>query len=114
MVEENRSSIIITAHHYVLKDTTVASANGKACAVTKTARGKSGITATIIRARRGASFLTGWTANRTPARSRMFWRPRQRVSILARSAHSHEPRRHVRRESHIEQRWGTTFINVRA
>jgi len=52
MVEANAGSIIVSAHHYMLKNTTVASGDGKGCAKGPTGNGKAITTAIRNRARR--------------------------------------------------------------
>jgi hypothetical protein len=78
MVDDNPSSVIITAHHYVLKDTT-----------TKTAPGIPPTTVIFLRARHKAPlFCTGLTANRIPARSKASWLPPLRRLIYG-LGHTH-------------------------
>ena len=78
MVEENPSSIIITADHYMLKNTTVASGEWEGMRRDDQGGWKGGTTVTGPRARRRAPHICiGWTANRIRARSRMFWLQRR-------------------------------------
>ncbi len=114
MVEENRSSIIITADHYVLKDTTVASGEWEGM-------------------RRGADgawqpWYHGYYPQGTPqGASFLYWvdsRPDSGAfeKVLAAApgstavwlgAHTHTtPDDTHGGKSHVENRWGTTFINV--
>ena len=114
MVEENRSSIIISAHHYVLKDTTVASGEWEG----------------MRRDEHGAwtSWYHGYFPQGTPqGASFLYWVDSKQNSgafegTLAAApmsisiwlgAHTHtNPDDTYGRKSHVEQRWGTTFINV--
>ena len=113
-VENNSSSIIISAHHYVLKDTTVASGEWEG----------------MRRDPNGAwtSWYHGYRAQGTPqGASYLYWvdsKPDSGAfeSVLAAipprvdlwlGAHTHtSPDDTYGGKSHIERRWGTTFINV--
>ena len=113
-VENNSSSIIISAHHYVLKDTTVASGEWEG----------------MRRDPNGAwtSWYHGYRAQGTPqGASYLYWvdsKPDSGAfeSVLAATpprvdlwlgAHTHtSPDDTYGGKSHIERRWGTTFINV--
>ncbi len=67
MVEQNRDSIIITVHHYVLKDTTVASGEWEGCAAARTENSTSTTIARSWKGRRRARpTCTGSAASRTP------------------------------------------------
>jgi hypothetical protein len=114
MAEENRSSIIITASHYVLKDTTVASGEWEG----------------MRRDQNGAwqSWYHGYFPQGTPqGASFLYWvdsKPDSRAfeNVLAATpaatalwlgAHTHTtPDDNYGGKSHIEKKWGTTFINV--
>jgi hypothetical protein len=112
MVEENRSSIIITADHYVLKDTTVASGEWEG----------------MRRVNDGwQSWYHGYYPQGTPqGASFLYWvdsQPDSRAfeNVLAAApsvaiwlgAHTHtKPDDTHGGKSHIEKRWGTTFVNV--
>jgi hypothetical protein len=116
MVEENPTSIIIAAHHYVLKDTTVASGEWEG----------------MQRDDKGGwqSSYHGYFRQGTPQdASYLYWVDSKRDSrafenVLAASparvalwlgAHTHtSPEDTYGGKSHIEQRWGTTFVNVAA
>jgi hypothetical protein len=114
MVEENRTSIIISAHHYVLKDTTVAS--GEWEGMRRDANGA------------WTSWYHGYFPQGTPqGASYLYWvdsKPDSgafeeflsaapsRVDLWL-GAHTHtSPDDAFGGKSHIERRWGTTFINV--
>lgn len=114
LIDDNRDSIIITAHHYVLKDTTVASGEWEG----------------MQRDEHGAwqGRYHGYYERGTPqGASFLYWVDSKRDSgaleqVLATSpspvdlwlgAHTHtSPDDTYGHKSHIERRWGTTFINV--
>lgn len=113
-VEHHRSSIIVTAHHYVLKDTTVAS--GEWEGMQRDANGA------------WTSWYHGYHPEGTPqGASYLYWVDSKPDSgafenVLAANpsrvalwlgAHTHtSPDDTYGGKSHIELRWGTTFINV--
>lgn len=114
MVQDNRASIIISAHHYVLKNTTVASGEWEGMR-----RDENG---------NWRRFYHGYYPQGTPqGASFLFWvdsRPDSgafenfladqpgRVDLWL-GAHTHtSPDDTYGGKSHIERRWGTTFINV--
>lgn len=113
-VEHHRSSIIVTAHHYVLKDTTVAS--GEWEGMRRDANGA------------WTSWYHGYHPEGTPqGASYLYWVDSKPDSgafenVLAANpsrvalwlgAHTHtSPDDTYGGKSHIELRWGTTFINV--
>jgi hypothetical protein len=114
MVDENRSSIIISAHHYVLKNTTVASGEWEGMQKTKDGRWTARYHGYFPQGTpQGASFLY-WVDSKPD--SGAF------ENILARSpsavdlwlgAHTHTtPDDSYGAKSHIERRWGTTFLNA--
>jgi len=114
MIDENRSSIIVSAHHYMLKNTTVAS----------------GFWEGMQRNKDGAwkSWYHGYYAQGTPqGASYLYWVDSKQDShsfedVLAANpsrvalwlgGHTHTtPDDTHGGKSHIEQRWGTTFINA--
>lgn len=114
LVEANPSSIIVSAHHYVLKDTTVASGDWEG----------------MRRDDKGAwkSWYHGYYPQGTPqGASYLYWvdsRPDSGAfeGVLAAApsavaiwlgAHTHTtPDDTFGGKSHVESRWGTTFINV--
>jgi hypothetical protein len=112
VVEENPSSIIVTAHHYVLKNTTVASGEWEGMR-----RGDDGT---------WKPRYHGYYPGGTPqGASYLYWvdskpDPGAFESVLAKTpvdlwlgAHTHtDPDDTYGGKSHIERRWGTTFINV--
>lgn len=114
MVEDNRSSIIISAHHYVLKNTTVASGEWEGMQ-----RGENGAWAGRYHgyfARgtpQGASFLY-WVDGKpdSGAFENVLAAAPTRIDLWL-GGHTHtNPDDTYGGKSHIERRWGTTFINV--
>ena len=114
MVQQNPSSIIVSAHHYVLKDTTVASGEWEG----------------MQRDEKGhwTSRYHGYFPQGTPqGASYLYWVDSQRDSAafehalaaapgsvdLWLGAHTHtRPDDTFGGKSHIERRWGVTFINA--
>src|SRR5882762_3729752 len=114
MVEHNRSSIIISAHHYVLKNTTVASGEWEGMQ-----RGENGAWTSRYHGYfpqgtpQGASFLY-WVDSKqdSGAFENVLAAAPGRVDLWL-GAHTHtNPEDTYGGKSHIERRWGTTFINV--
>jgi Calcineurin-like phosphoesterase len=114
MVEENRSSIIISAHHYVLKDTTVASGEWEGMQRDENGGWKSGYHGYFPQGTpQGASFLY-WVDSKpdSGAFENVLSAAPAAVDLWL-GAHTHtNPDDTYGGKSHIEQRWGTTFINV--
>lgn len=113
MVEENRSSIIISAHHYVLKDTTVASGEWEGMQRDENGDWKGRYHGYKPQGTpQGASFLY-WVDSKpdSGAFENILAGP-SRVDLWL-GAHTHtDPDDTYGGKSHIELRWGTTFINV--
>jgi hypothetical protein len=114
MVEENRSSIIISAHHYVLKDTTVASGEWEGMQRDENGGWKSGYHGYFPQGTpQGASFLY-WVDSKpdSGAFENVLSAAPAAVELWL-GAHTHtNPDDTYGGKSHIERRWGTTFINV--
>jgi hypothetical protein len=114
MVEENRSSIIISAHHYVLKDTTVASGEWEGMQRDENGGWKSGYHGYFPQGTpQGASFLY-WVDSKpdSGAFENVLSAAPTAVELWL-GAHTHtNPDDTYGGKSHIERRWGTTFINV--
>lgn len=114
MVENNRGSIIISAHHYVLKDTTVASGEWEGMRRDETGAWKSWYHGYFPQGTpQGASFLY-WVDSKpdSGAFENVLAAAPSRVDLWL-GAHTHtSPDDSFGGKSHIEQRWGTTFINV--
>jgi hypothetical protein len=114
MVEENRASIIISAHHYVLKDTTVASGEWEGMRRDETGAWKSWYHGYFAQGTpQGASFLYWVDSKPDSAAFEAFLAAApSRIEIWL-GAHTHtNPDDAFGGKSHIERRWGTTFINV--
>lgn len=117
MVQENRSSIIISAHHYVLKDTTVASGEWEGMRRDENGAWKNRYHGYFPEGTpQGASFLY-WVDSKPD--SGAFESVLMAASAAAApvdlwlGAHTHtNPDDTYGGKSHIERRWGTTFINV--
>ena len=113
-VEENSSSIIISAHHYVLKDTTVASGEWEGMQRDANGNWKNRYHGYFPRGTpQGASFLY-WVDSKpdSGAFETVLAAFPMRVDLWL-GAHTHTgPDDTFGGKSHIEKRWGTTFINV--
>src|SRR5215470_16223521 len=113
-VQENSSSIIISAHHYVLKDTTVASGEWEGMQRDQNGNWKNRYHGYFPQGTpQGASFLY-WVDSKADSgafESVLSALP-MRVDMWL-GAHTHtDPDDTFGGKSHIEKRWGTTFINV--
>jgi hypothetical protein len=111
-VENNRSSIIISAHHYMLKGTTVASGEWEGMRRDENGAFKSWYHGYYPRGTpQGASFLY-WVDSKPD--SGAFETVLEATPIdLWLGAHTHtKPDDTFGGRSHVERRWGTTFINV--
>jgi hypothetical protein len=114
MVEENRSSIIISAHHYVLKDTTVASGEWEGMQRDESGGWKNGYHGYYPQGTpQGASFLY-WVDSKPDSGAFESVLSAAPMAVeLWLGAHTHtNPDDTYGGKSHIERRWGTTFINV--
>jgi hypothetical protein len=114
MVEENRSSIIISAHHYVLKDTTVASGEWEGMQKDENGGWKTGYHGYFPEGTpQGASFLY-WVDSKPDSGAFESVLSAAPMAVeLWLGAHTHtNPDDTYGGKSHIERRWGTTFINV--
>ena len=114
MVEENRSSIIISAHHYVLKGTTVASGEWEGMRRDENGSWTSWYHGYFPQGTpQGASFLY-WVDSKQDSgafESTLAAAPSS-ISIWL-GAHTHtNPDDTYGGKSHVEQHWGTTFINA--
>jgi hypothetical protein len=114
MVEENRSSIVITANHYVLKNTTVASGEWEGMR-----RDQNGDWRTWYHGYypkgtpQGASFLYWVDSKADSAAFENVLTAAPAATALWLGAHTHTtPDDTHGGKSHIENRWGTTFVNV--
>jgi hypothetical protein len=114
MVQQNQTSIIISAHHYVLKDTTVASGEWEGMQ-----RDENGAWTPRYHGYfpegtpQGASYLY-WVDSRpdSGAFENFLAASPARIALWL-GAHTHTtPDDSYGGKSHIEQRWGATFINA--
>ena len=113
-VEQNGSSIIISAHHYVLKDTTVASGEWEGMQRDENGSWKTHYHGYFPQGTpQGASFLY-WVDSKpdSGAFESFLAAAPMRVDLWL-GAHTHtNPDDTYGGKSHIERRWGTTFINA--
>jgi hypothetical protein len=114
MVQQNQSSIIISAHHYVLKDTTVASGEWEGMQ-----RDENGAWTPRYHGYfpqgtpQGASYLYWVDSEPDSGAFEHFLAASPARIALWLGAHTHTtPDDTYGGKSHIEQRWGTTFINA--
>jgi hypothetical protein len=114
MVQENRKSIVISAHHYVLRNTTVASGEWEGMRRNENGDWISWYHGYFpLGTPQGASFLY-WVDSKpdSSAFENFLAEAPSRVDLWL-GAHAHtNPDDTFGGKSHIEQRWGTTFINV--
>jgi len=114
MVEENRSSVIITAHHYVLKNTTVASGEWEGMQRNKNGEWEPHYHGYFPQGTpQGASFLY-WVDSKPDSGAFESVLSAAPSSVdLWLGAHTHTfPDDTYGGKSHIERRWDTTFINA--
>jgi hypothetical protein len=115
MVEQNPSSIIITADHYVLKDTTVASGEWEGLQPDGRGGWKERYHGYYEGkgTPQGASYLYWVDSKRDSGAFENFLGASPGRVDLWLGAHTHTaPADTYGGKSHIERRWGTTFINV--
>jgi hypothetical protein len=116
MVEENPGSIIITAHHYVLKNTTVASGEWEGMVRTNQGGWVQGYHGYFRQGTpQGSSFLY-WVDSKPDSCSfeQVLATASGRVDLWL-GGHTHTaPEDTYGGKSHVVSRWGTTFINVSA
>ena len=114
MVEKNQSSIIISAHHYLLKNTTVASGEWEGMQRDENGAWKPRYHGYFPQGTpQGASYLY-WVASKqdSGAFEDFLAAAPTRVDLWL-GGHTHtSPDDSYGGKSHIEQRWGTTFINA--
>jgi hypothetical protein len=114
MIEKNRGSIIISAHHYVLKDTTVASGEWEGMRRDENGTWKSWYHGYFPQGTpQGASFLYWVDSKQDSGAFENFLAAAPSRVDLWLGSHTHtSPDDTFGGKSHIERRWGTTFINV--
>jgi hypothetical protein len=114
MVDENRSSIIVSAHHYVLKNTTVASGDWEGMRRNADGAWESWYHGYYEQGTpQGASYLY-WVDSKQDSHSFedfLAENPSRVALWLGGHTHTNPDDTHGGK-SHMEQRWGTTFINV--
>jgi hypothetical protein len=111
-VEDNRSSIVVSAHHYMLKGTTVASGEWEGMQRDDNGGWKSLYHGYYPRGTpQGASFLY-WVDSRPDSGAFETFLAAMPIDLWL-GAHTHtRPDDTYGGRSHVERRWGTTFINV--
>lgn len=111
MVEENRSSIIVTAHHYVLKDTTTGSGEWEGMQRDENGAWHSGYHGYFPQGTpQGASFLYWVDSKQDSAAFENVLAAAPPQIDLWLGAHTHSsPDDTLGGKSHIRQRWGMTF-----
>jgi hypothetical protein len=114
MVRANPTAIIVSAHHYMLKDTTVASGEWEGMRRDPTGAWRSWYHGYWAQgAPQGASYLYWVDSQRdSGAFERLLESTPGHVDLWL-GAHTHTaPDDTYGGKSHIERRWGTTFVNV--
>jgi hypothetical protein len=111
-IEDNRSSIIVSAHHYMLKGTTVASGEWEVMRRDESGGWKSWYHGYYPRGTpQGASFLY-WVDSKADSSAFETLLAATPIDLWL-GAHTHtSPDDTYGGRSHVERRWGTTFINV--
>jgi hypothetical protein len=114
MIEENPSSIIISAHHYVLKNTTVASGEWEGMDRNENGGWKPRYHGYFPQGTpQGASYLYWVDSKPDSGAFEGVLAAKQQSIDLWLGAHTHTvPDDTYGGKSHIERRWGTTFINA--
>ena len=116
MVEANQDSIIISAHHYVLKETTVASGEWEGIRKSPDGKWRSHYHGYKPRGTpKGASYLY-WVDSKPDAQAfERYLADHPGAVAIWLAGHTHtNPDDTYGNKSHIETRWGTHFINVAA
>ena len=116
MVESNPESIIISAHHYMLKDTTVASGEWEGMSIDKNGNWQSGYHGYKPQgAPKGASYLYFVDSIPDAQLFESYLEKHQGAVDIWLGGHTHaHPDAMDGGKSHIETKWGTHFINVAA
>lgn len=105
---------IITAHHYVLKDTTVASGDWEGFEKDEEGRWRPRFHGYYPEGKpRGASYLYWVNGQEDSGAFETFLAQHPQAVSLWLGGHTHaQPNARVGNKSHIETRWGTHFLNV--
>lgn len=114
MVEQNRDKIIISAHHYMLKDTTVASGEYEGFQLNQDGNYKSLYHGYYPESTpKGASYLY-WVDSKQDAQAfENYLKEHPGATSIWLGGHTHtHPSDHKGGKTHIERKWGTVFINV--
>jgi hypothetical protein len=116
MVEANPDSIIISVHHYVLKNTTVASGEWEGMTKDENGKWRSHYHGYFEQGTpQGASYLY-WVDSKPDAQAfEKYLDSHQGAIQMWLGGHTHtNPDDRYGGKSHIEQKWGTHFLNVGA
>lgn len=115
-VQANADAIVISAHHYMLKNTTVASGDWEGC--WKDEQGKRHTPYHGYKERGtpiGASYLYFVGGKRDSGAFEQYLAANPGASALWLGGHTHaHPDDTTGNKSHIETRWGTHFVNISA
>jgi hypothetical protein len=116
MVESNRDSIIVSAHHYMLKNTTVASGEWEGMRKDESGQWKSHYHGYFPQGSpKGASYLY-WVGGRPDAQAfENYLAAHPGAIALWLGGHTHtNPDDTYGGKSHVETKWGVHFMNVSA
>ena len=116
MVERNRDKIIVSAHHYVLKDTTVASGEWEGMRQDENGQWRSHYHGYFPQGTPiGASYLY-WVGSRPDAQAfERYLAAHPGAIAMWLGAHTHtNPDDTYGGKSHVETKWGVHFVNVSA
>ena len=116
MVEDNPNSIIISAHHYVLKNTTVASGPWEGLVRDDTGGWRMGYHGYFQQGNPESTSYLCWVDSKkdSEAFEKALATSPGRVDLWLGGRTHTAPNDTYGGKSHIERRWGTVFINVAA
>ncbi len=114
MVEQNSDDIIVSAHHHMLKETTVASGPGEGCRKDEEGKWRSSYHgACLDGAPEGASYLYFVDGKPDAQAFEKYLAAHPGAIDLWLGGHTHTgPDDNFGGRSHIETKWGVTFMNV--